>query len=155
MATWQCTACDFEDNATASPVCEACDEARPAAAAAHPLICIARVKDVAPIPQKDKLRRVTLDAGAAAGEVTVVTSATVYANTLVCVALPGAAVTVEGEEVVVKKATVGGVASSGMLCDSPMVGWKGGSVGLAATVPEASGLKPGDAVPAARPRGDA
>ncbi len=158
MATWRCAECDYDENEASSAACESCDVARPptapaAASPAAPLTCIARVTAVEAIPNKDKLRKVTLDTGA--GEVVVVTNSTVYPATLVCCALPGARVTVEGEEVTVKRASVGGVASGGMLLDSAMVGWKGGAVGLAATVPEAAGLKPGDAVPAARPRGDA
>ena len=36
----------------------------------------------------------------------------------------------------VKKATVGGVTSEGMLCDAPMLGWVGGGAGAAALLPE-------------------
>ena len=156
---WQCPSCEYDENEDAAPRCESCDEQLAAAApapagAGAPLIVVARVTAVEPIPNKDKLRKVTLDAGGAA-EVVVVTNSAVHLHTLVCVALPGATVRVGGEEVQVKAAAVGGVASGGMLCDSAMVGWKGGAAGLAATVPEAAGMQPGQAVPAARPRGDA
>lgn len=151
---WQCASCEYEDNDDTAPACESCEEARPAPATSAPLIVVARVLAVDAVPAKDRLRKVTLDAGGAE-RVVVVTNSTVYTNTLVCVALPGATVQVGGEEVLVKAAAVGGVASGGMLCDSVMLGWKGGAAGLAATVPEAAGVAPGQAAPAARPRGDA
>jgi len=58
-----------------------------------------------------------------------------------------------GEEIEIKKTSVGGVMSEGMLCDSHMLGWKGGARGVAATVPEsfALGSQPPDEKP--RPKG--
>jgi tRNA-binding EMAP/Myf-like protein len=56
----------------------------------------------------------------------------------------------EGEEMLVKKAAVGGVVSEGMLCDSRMLGWVGGAIGLAAQIPDS--IKLGDAPPLAKPR---
>lgn len=52
----------------------------------------------------------------------------------------------------VKKATVGGVPSHGMLCDAPMLGWLGGGAGAAALVPDT--FSPGDPPPTSRPRMD-
>jgi hypothetical protein len=54
-----------------------------------------------------------------------------------------------GEQATVRKATVGGVMSEGMLCDSKMLGWIGGAAGIAAQMPEA--LELGSAPPAQKP----
>jgi hypothetical protein len=58
--------------------------------------------------------------------------------------------TEEGEELEIQKTTVGGVVSSGMLCDSRMLGWSGGAAGVAVQVPE--GIVIGAAPPATKPR---
>eukprot|EP00966_Prymnesium_polylepis_P263381 6083751-Prymnesium_polylepis.1 len=64
--------------------------------------------------------------------VTIVTNATnVSAGCRVVVAPVGSKVNGEA----VKKAAVGGQTSEGMLCDAPMLGWKGGGAGAAALVP--------------------
>lgn len=70
--------------------------------------------------------------------ITVVTSApNVRENSRVVVALSGSAVLGEdGEMMPVTKATVGGVLSEGMLCDSKMLGWVGGAKGIAVNLPE-------------------
>ena len=56
----------------------------------------------------------------------------------------------EGEEMEVKKTSVGGVLSEGMLCDSRMLGWTGGAAGVAAQMP--ASLAVGDAPPRTKPR---
>ena len=56
------------------------------------------------------------------------------------------------EDMVVKKASVGGCMSEGMLCDPPMLGWVGGGAGNAALVPV--DFAPGDTPPESRPRMD-
>ena len=56
------------------------------------------------------------------------------------------------EEIVIKKASVGGQASFGMVCDCPMLGWKGGAAGTAALLPESFEI--GGPPPPERPRGD-
>lgn len=85
--------------------------------------------------------------------ITVVTSANnVRDKSRVVVAPAGSSVLDdEGELLEVKKATVGGVVSQGMLCDSYMLGWKGGGRGMAAILPDsfAIGLTP----PESKPRG--
>ncbi len=104
-----------------------------------------------PVPGKDKLKLLQLDVGSGGGPVAVVTSApNVSAGAKVVVALPGATVPIEGEEVVVKAATVGGVKSSGMLCDAPMLKWTGGGAGNAALLPDSHVV--GTAPPESRPR---
>lgn len=55
-----------------------------------------------------------------------------------------------GEEV--KKASVGGVASEGMLCDSGMLGWQGGAKGIAVRLDKDAGFGIGGKVPLTRPR---
>uniref|UniRef100_A0A7S2HDZ5 tRNA-binding domain-containing protein n=1 Tax=Helicotheca tamesis TaxID=374047 RepID=A0A7S2HDZ5_9STRA len=83
--------------------------------------------------------------------IAVVTSASnVRENSRVVVAPVGSTfVNAEGEEQNVTKATVGGVASEGMLCDSRMLGWSGGGVGVAAQVPDS--FEVGSAPPLSKP----
>jgi hypothetical protein len=56
----------------------------------------------------------------------------------------------DGEEITVKKTTVGGVLSEGMFCDSKMLGWAGGAEGIAAQIPES--VEIGASPPAVKPR---
>ena len=58
----------------------------------------------------------------------------------------------EGEEMPVIKTTVGGVVSEGMLCDSRMLGWSGGAMGMVAKMPDS--LEIGSAPPLSKPRHD-
>ena len=101
---------------------------------------------------KDKLSKLSVDVGSdAGGELTIVTNApNVEEGKFVVVATVGCEV--NGEPV--KKATVGGVPSEGMLCDAPMLGWKGGGAGNAALLPDDGSFAPGDAPPPERPRLD-
>jgi hypothetical protein len=57
----------------------------------------------------------------------------------------------EGEMLQVKKASVGGTVSEGMLCDSYMLGWKGGGRGMAAILPDSFEI--GSTPPDSKPRG--
>jgi hypothetical protein len=50
----------------------------------------------------------------------------------------------------IKKTTVGGIMSEGMLCDSRMLGWQGGAAGIAAQIPES--IPVGSVPPAEKPR---
>lgn len=50
----------------------------------------------------------------------------------------------------VTKTTVAGVVSEGVLCDTAMLGWKGGANGAAALLP--ARFSPGDAAPSEKPR---
>jgi tRNA-binding EMAP/Myf-like protein len=98
---------------------------------------------------KDKLSKLTVDVGAAE-QLTIVTNASnVSEGSRVVVAMLG---TELSDGTVVKKASVGGVVSEGMLCDAPMLSWVGGGAGAAAIVPDS--FAPGDAPPASRPRMD-
>eukprot|EP00039_Didymoeca_costata_P029787 m.26386 g.26386 ORF g.26386 m.26386 type:complete len:194 (-) comp7790_c0_seq3:33-614(-) len=120
------------------------------------------------VPKKDKLKQLTVDIGKDES-VTIVTNAPNVKQGYLCfllrvscyiffyflyrvrvvVATVGAQLK-DGETV--KKATVGGVPSEGMLCDSPMLGWVGGGAGAAALLPES--YVPGSAPPTSRPRLD-
>ncbi|KAL1524264.1 hypothetical protein AB1Y20_019167 [Prymnesium parvum] len=100
-----------------------------------------------PVPGKSKLLKLSVSVGEEQ-PLTIVTNATnVEHGSRVVVAPIGS--TVGGT--VVKKAIVGGQASEGMLCDAPMLGWKGGGAGAAALVPDS--FSPGDEPPKERPRG--
>ena len=56
------------------------------------------------------------------------------------------------EDVEVKKMSVGGTISEGMLCDSKMLSWAGGAEGLCVQVPPT--CSPGDPAPTSKPRMD-
>jgi poly(3-hydroxybutyrate) depolymerase len=56
----------------------------------------------------------------------------------------------QGAEVAIVKTSVGGVMSEGILCDSRMLGWSGGGVGVAAQVPVSIPI--GSPPPATKPR---
>lgn len=86
-------------------------------------------------------------------EVTVVTAApNVRLRSRVVVAPIGSTVSKDGDDILVTKATVGGVVSEGMLCDSAMLGWTGGAKGIAVQVSEQFEL--GAAPPSNKPRMD-
>eukprot|EP00536_Pseudo-nitzschia_multiseries_P014391 jgi/Psemu1/310912/fgenesh1_kg.696_\ len=55
-----------------------------------------------------------------------------------------------GEPMEVKKTTVGGHVSEGIFCDSRMLAWEGGSIGIAAQMDEALAL--GSTPPSTKPR---
>ena len=68
-------------------------------------------------------------------DISVVTAASnVRQDSRVVVAPVGSTIMKNGEEIKVTKATVGGVMSEGILCDSDMLGWSGGAVGIAVQV---------------------
>ena len=55
----------------------------------------------------------------------------------------------EGEELTLKKTSVGGIPSEGMFCDAKMLGWGSGAVGIAAQVPDS--YEPGMSPPQTKP----
>ena len=159
IKNWTCTACEYphEGEDAVSEECLSCGEARPVPTASAEeggdgdtdrfesicCGCVLSVEDLA-----NKLKQCSVDVGL--GEtVSVVTNASnVAEGNLVVVARVGARI--DGEEV--KKRSVGGRASEGMLCDAPSLGWTGGGAGAAANVPNS--FAPGDRPPARRPRMD-
>ena len=56
----------------------------------------------------------------------------------------------DGETIEVTKATVGGVVSEGMLCDSKMLGWVGGAHKIAVNLPDSYDV--GTSPPSSKPR---
>ena len=111
------------------------------------------VLSVAPVAGKDKLRQCIVDVGAGE-QLTIVTNApNVREGTRTVVALVGTEVETDGgETITVKKSAVGGIMSSGMICDSIMCGWVGGGDGVAVQVP--ASMPPGAPAPTSKPRLD-
>jgi len=105
------------------------------------------------VKKNKKLTKLTLDVGPELGEITVVTNAKhCTEGRVVVVATVGATVgDQEDDGFVVKKAPVGGVASEGMLCDCPMLGWTGGAKGQAIFL-SSEEYSAGAPPPASRPR---
>ena len=99
------------------------------------------------------LKACKVNVGGESNPVTIVTSASnVREGSRVAVAPSGTTVlNEEGEEMMLKDTTVGGVVSEGVLCDSRMLGWQGGAEGLAVQIPENFEL--GSAPPSSKPRG--
>ena len=122
---------------------------------------VGEVKSVEDVPKKAKLKvcevQVLQDEDADDAMVTIVTNAKyVEEGALVVVALPGAVVPAgadpdDDDTTTVSKASVGGRMSSGMLCDSPMLGWKGGAAGVAVKLNGVDGCVVGGTPPAERP----
>lgn len=154
---WICADCEYENTAE-DAVCGSCEAERPqeegatGAADGTPLLIIGNILEVNKVPNKDTLKVVKVDIGKGA-PITLVSSAAVYPDVYAVIALPGATVKNDGEDLEVKKTTVGGVVSHGMLCDCPMLQWTGGGAGTVATVPKTL-FKIGDPAPSSRPRGD-
>ena len=152
---WTCNECT-QENEDEDELCVACDEPRPQAAAPEEggrfaCYAVGRVLSVSDVPGK-KLKSLSVDVGLAE-PLTIVTSASnATEGAHLVVAKVGASVQTADGETVVKKASVGGVVSEGMLCDAPMLGWTGGGAGAAALVP--SSFAPGSAPPEKRPRMD-
>ncbi|KAF0684993.1 Aste57867_23022 [Aphanomyces stellatus] len=149
---WVCEECE-QENTAEDLECVACEAPRPAAASRFAGYKIARVVSVELIP-KTKLRAVKVQPDAGddpSTELTIVTNARVDdgESRYIVVATAGSIVTIDGEDIEVKKATVGGRKSEGMVCDSPMLGWKGGAAGAAVFLPNTFTV--GDEPPAARP----
>jgi len=109
---------------------------------------VGKVADLEKVAGKDKLLKLNVDVGSGAPLTLVTNAPNVSEGSHVVVAMVGTELN-DGTEV--KKATVGGVSSEGMLCDPPMLGWVGGGSGNAALVPPEQ-FAPGSAPPPERPR---
>ena len=108
------------------------------------------VLTITPIISKPNLRELTVDIGAT-DPLTIVTNApNVREGTRTIIATVGTELDVNGEIVIVKRLSVGGVMSSGMICDSGMCGWVGGGAGIAVQVP--ADLALGSSAPTSKPR---
>eukprot|EP01064_Diplonema_japonicum_P015439 TRINITY_DN23167_c0_g1_i1.p1 TRINITY_DN23167_c0_g1~~TRINITY_DN23167_c0_g1_i1.p1 ORF type:complete len:149 (+),score=38.61 TRINITY_DN23167_c0_g1_i1:43-489(+) len=147
MTEWTCADCDYENEG--GEECEACGEAKPVDER-YIGYKVGLVKECTEIPKTQKLKQIVVDIGDE--EVQVVTNApNVKEGLLTVIATIGASVEVDGEPVIIKKTTVGGKPSCGMVCNGPMLGWTGGDAKQAATIPEGTPL--GTAPPSSRPRG--
>ncbi|OQS01997.1 hypothetical protein THRCLA_21535 [Thraustotheca clavata] len=146
-ADWICEDCE-QENPGHEVECIACTAPRPAASP-YAGYKVARVVSVEAIP-KTKLRALVVEVEEGT-TVTIVTNARVDAGETrhIVVATIGSIVRIDGEEVEVKKATVGGRRSEGMLVDAPMLGWKGGAAGAAVFLPESYPI--GSEPPPSRP----
>lgn len=148
---WHCDACDY-DNEPSLADCESCGAKKPVMSSDDKFsgIVVAVVQDLDAIEGKDRLKKLKLDIGKDAPIVVVTNAPNVSVGSRLVVATAGARVSVDGNELTVKKTSVGGVMSEGMLCDAPMLGWSGGGAGTAALVPDsfAAGSRP----PESRPR---
>mmetsp|Transcript_30232 Transcript_30232/g.69308 ORF Transcript_30232/g.69308 Transcript_30232/m.69308 type:complete len:189 (-) Transcript_30232:138-704(-) len=101
------------------------------------------------------LKKCVIDIGVDEGTINVVTSAqNVRVGSRVVVAPVGSKIRDRDGDgfIQVKRATVGGVISMGMLCDSTMLGWAGGAKGVAVQVPDSFPI--GSAPPKIKPRLD-
>lgn len=160
-ACWECPEC-AQENEAADAVCCACDAPRPAPEAPgddgesrFAGYAVGPVLSCEAVAGKDRLQALSVDVGAADGRaLAIVTNASnVEAGVRVVVAKAGSRVPDgSGGELQVKKTSVGGVVSEGMLCDPPMLGWVGGGAGNAALVPDSFAL--GAPPPDKRPRLD-
>lgn len=99
-------------------------------------------------PMNDKLKKCSVDIGAEEAVIIVTNAPNVREGTRTVCALVGTIVC----DVEVKKQSVGGVMSEGILCDSKMLNWVGGAEGLCVQVPPTFAL--GAAAPTSKPRMD-
>lgn len=148
---WVCDECG-QDNESSDAACCACEEPRPSTEDdPYKGYMVGLVLSAAPVPNKDKLKIVEVDVGGAEALKIVTNAPNVKDGVRVVVATVGSkVVSASGEEETVERGLVGGVTSHGMLCNGPMLGWKGGDNKAAATLPDefAIGSKP----PSSRPR---
>jgi tRNA-binding EMAP/Myf-like protein len=112
------------------------------------------VLECEPVPRAAaNLKICTVDVGSASSEpLSIVTNApNIHKGTRTCVAMIGTKFEENGEEITVQRRSVGGVQSEGIICDSVMLGWKGGGKGLCVILPVS--FSPGDPAPSSKPRG--
>lgn len=154
-SAWTCAECGQEhtDEDASAKECVACGHPKPQPEAAagddeddkYKGIKVGLVREVEELDEK--LKACTIDIGGA--DVSIVTNAAnVAEGSRVVVATVGAVI----QDIEVKKKSVGGRASEGMLCDGPALGWVGGGAGAAAVVPDRYAA--GDRPPERRPRMD-
>lgn len=105
------------------------------------------------VKNKDNLKVVTVNIGESE-DLTIVTNASnIRLDTKTVVATIGSEVDCNGETITVKKTNVGGIMSNGMICDSVMLGWSGGSAGTCVNLEKFPDFKIGDPSPKEKPRG--
>ncbi|KAG1668985.1 hypothetical protein FOA52_000578 [Chlamydomonas sp. UWO 241] len=154
---WTCAECE-QENEAGDAVCCACEEPRPVAAqpsSSDPYsgFVVGLIVSAEKVAGKDKLSVVKVDVGGDEPLQVVTNAPNAVEGARVVVAMVGSKVkgeSGEGEEV--KKGPVGGAMSHGMLCNAPMLGWKGGDNKAAATLP-GDAFAVGSRPPESRPRG--
>uniref|UniRef100_A0A7S1RI67 RanBP2-type domain-containing protein n=1 Tax=Alexandrium catenella TaxID=2925 RepID=A0A7S1RI67_ALECA len=147
-AGWTCPDCEQENGPT-DAVCIACEAPRPTLADPRfDGFVVGLVQTCEKVPNKDKLKQVSVDVGESEPLKIVTNAPNIKEGSRVVVAKVGAIL--DGEPL--KKASVGGCPSEGMICDGPMLGWTGGGAGAAVLLPESFAL--GGPPPDSRPRGD-
>eukprot|EP00754_Rhynchopus_humris_P041733 Rhum_TRINITY_DN25277_c0_g1::Rhum_TRINITY_DN25277_c0_g1_i1::g.181697::m.181697 len=152
MPEWTCEDCGLE-NEEDCQVCDACDLPRPDVEdPRYANYLVGEVKESEEIPKTQKLRQIKVDVGADELVQVVTNAPNAKEGLLTVVAMVGASVEMEGEDVVLKKTMVGGRASHGMVCNGPMLGWTGGDNKCAVSLPAGTAI--GSAPPSSRPRGN-
>ena len=101
------------------------------------------------VASKDKLTKLKVDVGQDEPVQIVTNAPNVKVGTRIAVALVGATIGDPDDGEVVKKTTVGGVPSFGMVCDCPMLGWGSTNKGRAVVLPESCAV--GSSPPATKP----
>ena len=114
------------------------------------IVQVAEVLAVDRVPGKDKLVKVTVNTGATEPVTIVTNAANVSTGAKVAVALEGTPIGDPDDGEVVTGATIGGVASQGVICDAPMLGWGSANKGRAAVLPQSCAV--GGAPPATKPK---
>lgn len=115
-----------------------------------PLV-IGRITACDSIPGKDKLKEIAVDIGQQENVKIVTNAPNVTANMLTVIATLDTELEINGDVIVVKKQSVGGRVSFGLVCDSKMCNWRGGAEGIAVNLPD-DGYAIGDPCPPAKPR---
>ena len=113
---------------------------------------VCEVVEIEAIKDKDKLKNCVVRIGDEKTLRVVTNCSNVRLGTRTVVAEIGTELEINGESIVIKKQTVGGVLSEGMLVDSCMLGWSGGAVGICVQIPPSFAL--GSAPPKSKPRLD-
>ena len=146
-SVWTCPECEQENEAE-DLLCIACEEPKPAFV--DPRYAGYKVGLVVSVELVDgkNLAKLEVDVGGDEPLAIVTNDLKLREGARCVVATIGAAV----GEIEVKKASVGGHKSEGMLCDCPMLGWQGGAAGVAAKVPDSFAI--GGPPPSTRPRMD-
>ena len=114
------------------------------------LVC--EVVECEAIAGKDKLKNCVVKIGEEKLLRVVTNCSNVRLGTRTVVAEIGTELEMNGETIVIKRQSVGGVMSEGMLVDYPMLGWRGGAVGICVQIPDSFAL--GSSPPKSKPRLD-
>jgi tRNA-binding EMAP/Myf-like protein len=103
------------------------------------------------IPSHENLKDILVNIGDES--VKIITNApNIRIGSRTVIATLGTELEVNGEIISIKKQTVGGRKSEGIVCDSKMCGWSGGASGVAVQIPDQ--IPVGSPCPASKPRGD-